>query len=93
MAETPAARLLRHARYSAPPHAHLRDGRTLIAAALQMRTTRSVERNIADLLAMAGEAVAQGATFLQSPEMSNILERNRVALFEAIRPEDVYVIL
>jgi hypothetical protein len=32
MAETPAARLLRHARYSAPPHAHLRDGRTLIAA-------------------------------------------------------------
>ena len=60
---------------------------TLIAAALQMRTTRSVERNIADLLAMAGEAVAQGATFLQSPEMSNILERNRVALFEAIRPE------
>ena len=32
MAETPAARLLRYARYSAPPHAHLRDGRTLIAA-------------------------------------------------------------
>ncbi|OYU49918.1 MAG: amidohydrolase [Rhizobiales bacterium PAR1] len=60
---------------------------TLIAAALQMRTTRSVECNIADLLAMAGEAVAQGATFLQSPEMSNILERNRAALFEAIRPE------
>lgn len=60
---------------------------TLIAAVLQMRTTRSVERNIADLLAMAEAAVAEGATFLQSPEMSNILERNRAALFEAIRPE------
>ena len=58
-----------------------------VAAALQMRTTRSVERNIADLLAMATEAVSRGARFLQSPEMSNILERNRVALFEAIRPE------
>jgi predicted amidohydrolase len=58
-----------------------------VAAALQMRTTRSVERNIADLLAMATEAVSRGATFLQSPEMSNILERNRAALFEAIRPE------
>jgi deaminated glutathione amidase len=60
---------------------------TLIAAALQMRTTRSVERNIADLLTMAEAAVAEGARFLQSPEMSNILERNRAALFEAIRPE------
>lgn len=58
-----------------------------IAAALQMRTTRSVERNIADLLAMATEAVSRGATFLQSPEMSNILERNRAALFAAIREE------
>lgn len=58
-----------------------------VAAALQMRTTRSVARNIADLLAMATEAASRGATFLQSPEMSNILERNRAALFEAIRPE------
>lgn len=33
---------------------------TFVAAALQMRTTRSVERNIADLLAMAGEAVSRG---------------------------------
>jgi len=58
-----------------------------IAAALQMRTTRSVQRNIDDLLAMAKEATERGATFLQSPEMSNILERDRAMLFEAIRPE------
>jgi deaminated glutathione amidase len=60
---------------------------TFIAAALQMRSTRSVERNIADLLALAETAVAQGARYLQSPEMSNIVERSRAALFEAIRPE------
>ena len=33
------------------------------------------------------EATERGATFLQSPEMSNILERDRAMLFEAIRPE------
>ena len=58
-----------------------------IAAALQMRSTRNVERNIADLLVLAEAAVAQGARYLQSPEMSNIVERSRAGLFEAIRPE------
>ncbi len=58
-----------------------------IAAALQMRSTRSVERNIAALLALAEEAVGRGARYLQSPEMSNILERSREALFAATCPE------
>ncbi|MFN3483423.1 carbon-nitrogen hydrolase family protein [Rhabdaerophilum calidifontis] len=57
------------------------------AACLQMRSTRSVEENITALLAMAEAAVAQGARFLQSPEMSNIVERSRAGLFAAIRPE------
>lgn len=60
---------------------------TFVAAVLQMRTTRSVERNVADLIGLAKEAAAGGATFLQSPEMSNILERSRDNLFAAIRPE------
>jgi deaminated glutathione amidase len=58
-----------------------------IAAALQMRSTRSVKRNIDQLLALAEEAVGKGARYLQSPEMSNIVERSRASLFEAIRPE------
>ncbi|HRE22436.1 MAG TPA: carbon-nitrogen hydrolase family protein [Rhabdaerophilum sp.] len=57
------------------------------AATLQMRTTRSVARNIDDLLALAGQAIDEGAVFVQSPEMSNILERSRAALFDAIRDE------
>jgi deaminated glutathione amidase len=58
------------------------------AALLQMRSTRDVERNITALLALAKEAVARGATFLQSPEMSNLVERSRERLFTAIRPEE-----
>lgn len=60
---------------------------SFIAACLQMRTTRSVERNIAQLSDLAADAIRQGARFLQSPEMSNILERSRADLFAAIRPE------
>ena len=60
---------------------------TMIAACLQMRSTRSVERNVAQFTALAREAIAGGATFLQTPEMANIVERARADLFAAIRPE------
>ncbi|MCU0818112.1 MAG: carbon-nitrogen hydrolase family protein [Beijerinckiaceae bacterium] len=53
-----------------------------------MRSTRSVERNIADFLGLAREAIAKGATFLQSPEMSNLVERSRADLFAKISTED-----
>jgi len=56
-------------------------------ACLQMRSTRAVQRNIEAFRALVEEAVAAGASFLQSPEMSNIVERNRADLFAAIRPE------
>jgi len=60
---------------------------TFTAACLQMRSTRSIERNIAQFTALAREAIAKGATFLQSPEMSNLVERSRKDLFAAISPE------
>lgn len=62
---------------------------SLIAACLQMRSTRSVERNIADFEALALEAIAKGARFLQSPEMSNLVERSRADLFAKISIEEV----
>ena len=58
-----------------------------VAAVLQMRTGRDVARNIDDLLGLAKDAAGQGARFLQSPEMSNILERDRAQLFAAVREE------
>ncbi len=61
---------------------------SFVAACLQMRSTRSVERNIADFLGLAREAISQGATFLQSPEMSNLVERSRADLFAKISTED-----
>lgn len=61
---------------------------SFLAACLQMRSSRSVERNIADFEALAREAVAKGATFLQSPEMSNLVERSRADLFAKISTED-----
>lgn len=61
---------------------------SFLAACLQMRSTRSVERNIADFEALAREAIARGATFLQSPEMSNLVERSRADLFSKISTED-----
>lgn len=61
---------------------------SFVAAVLQMRTGRDVARNIDDLLGLASDAVGQGARFLQSPEMSNILERDRARLFGEVRNED-----
>lgn len=60
---------------------------SFLAACLQMRSTRSVDRNIADFEALAFEAIGRGATFLQSPEMSNLVERARSALFAKISRE------
>lgn len=60
----------------------------LTAACLQMRSTRSVERNIADFTSLAREAISKGATFLQSPEMSNLVERSRADLFAKISTEE-----
>lgn len=61
---------------------------SLIAACLQMRSTRSIERNIADFESLAREAIGKGATFLQSPEMSNLVERHRADLFAKISVEE-----
>ncbi|MCA0400697.1 MAG: carbon-nitrogen hydrolase family protein [Proteobacteria bacterium] len=60
---------------------------TFVAAALQMRSTRDVAENTAALLAMAEEAVGRGATFLQSPEISNLCERDKAQLAQKLRPE------
>jgi deaminated glutathione amidase len=59
----------------------------LLACALQMRSTRSVETNLHALESMAEAAIARGATYLQSPEMSNIVTRDRAQLFDSIFPE------
>src|SRR5882724_9678924 len=60
---------------------------TFIAACIQLQSTTDVAENIATVERMVREAARAGAQYVQTPEMTNIVERNRVALAKAIQPE------
>lgn len=59
----------------------------LRVAALQMRSGQDVERNIADFEAFVRDAAGQGATYIQSPEMTGALVRDRAALRAMLLPQ------
>lgn len=52
----------------------------LRVAALQMRSTTDVVRNVADFEKLVREAAGKGARYVQSPEMTGALVRDREAL-------------
>lgn len=58
------------------------------AGLLQMRSGRTVDANIADAVKLAREAKALGADYIQTPEMTNLMEQSRKALFAAITEEE-----
>ncbi|MCQ8783894.1 carbon-nitrogen hydrolase family protein [Mangrovibrevibacter kandeliae] len=60
---------------------------TFTAAVLQMRSGTEPETNVAALTALVEAAVAKGATYIQSPEMTGMLCRDRATLRERLRPE------
>jgi predicted amidohydrolase len=53
-----------------------------------MCTGRDVDRNLADAGALIREAAAQGAQYVQTPEITTLMETERARLFAAIRPEE-----
>jgi deaminated glutathione amidase len=57
-------------------------------ALLQMRSGRSVDSNIKSVIKLAREAKALGADYVQTPEMTNLMELNRRALFATIVEEE-----
>jgi predicted amidohydrolase len=57
-------------------------------AALQMRSTTSIERNVVTFEEMVREAAAKGARYVQSPEMTGALVRDREALRAQITSAD-----
>lgn len=61
---------------------------TFKIAALQMCSGMDVARNVETLEALVRDAAAQGAIYVQTPEMTGSLQRNRKALFAAIRLEE-----
>lgn len=62
--------------------------RPFIAACAQMRSGRDPLANRDAAVALVREAAAQGAHYVQTPEMTSLVERSREALFEKIGPQE-----
>jgi len=58
------------------------------AAAVQMRSGTSVERNLTEATRLIRAAASEGAEYVLTPEMTNILDRDRERLLAAIAPEE-----
>jgi deaminated glutathione amidase len=58
------------------------------AAAIQMRSGTSVERNAKAMEDMVREAAGKGAEYIQTPEMTGALMRNKDELRASLKPED-----
>ena len=54
---------------------------------VQMCTGRSVEKNLQDASALVRDAAGQGATYIQTPEITTLMEMDRERLFATIRPQ------
>ena len=55
---------------------------------IQMRSTRTPQMNTDAAVKLIGQAKEGGADYVQTPEMTNILERSRENLFASIVPEE-----
>jgi predicted amidohydrolase len=55
---------------------------------VQMRTGRDVGSNLADAARLIRQAAAQGAQYVQTPEITTIMELDRKRLVEALQPEE-----
>ncbi len=58
------------------------------AGLVQMCATRSVERNIIEATRLIREAAVAGAQYVQTPEITTLMETDTTKLMVAVRPED-----
>ncbi|AWM85765.1 carbon-nitrogen hydrolase family protein [Microvirga sp. 17 mud 1-3] len=58
------------------------------AACVQMRSGRDVLANRDAAVALVREAAGKGADFVQTPEMTSLVDRDRKALFDKVGPQD-----
>ena len=58
------------------------------AGLIQMRSGRTPRANLDDAVRLIGEAKSAGADYVQTPEMTNIMEISREKLFEMIEEQD-----
>jgi predicted amidohydrolase len=61
---------------------------TFIAACAQMRSGRDPLANRDEAVRLIREAAAQGAAYVQTPEMTSLCERDRASLFDKTGPQD-----
>lgn len=61
---------------------------SFVAACVQMRSGVDARANIDAAVTMIREAAAAGATYVQTPEMSNVVNRSRDGLFAMLAPEE-----
>ena len=59
-----------------------------IAACVQMRSGRDPLANRDAAVALVRDAAGQGADYVQTPEMTSLVERSRAALFDKVGPEE-----
>jgi len=57
------------------------------AALVQLNSSTEIAGNIASVDQLVRQAAAEGAQYVQTPEMTNIVQRDRAALQAAIHPE------
>jgi len=57
-------------------------------ACIQMRSTTTIADNIAATEMLVREAAGEGSTYIQTPEMTGILQKSRKGLFAEIKPQD-----
>jgi predicted amidohydrolase len=60
---------------------------TFRAACIQLCSSTDVAENIATVERLACEAASMGADYVQTPEMTNIVQRDRAGLMASIAPE------
>jgi deaminated glutathione amidase len=60
---------------------------TFTAAMVQMRTSLSPEASFEQAESLIREARDKGADYVQTPEVSNLIQKNRKGLFELLAPE------
>jgi predicted amidohydrolase len=63
-------------------------GSTFRVGLIQMRSGRTPQANIDAAAKLIGDAKTGGADYVQTPEMTNIMEASREKLFAAIVPEE-----
>lgn len=58
-----------------------------LAACVTLRTGRNLQANVDHVVPLVRQAIGQGATYIQTPEVTSLVERDRASLFAQVGEE------